>query len=81
MSLCPRQIKPRTFVKIRIVTYAYLIRYDNFSNYHYYFSLEIVSVTDFPEELRVQVDVAITIWMDRQSAGNLVQKCLNMEDK
>ena len=46
-----------------------------------YFSLEIVSVTEFPEEHRVQVNVAINIWMDRESAGDLVQKCLNMQDK
>ena len=78
MSLCPRQIKLQIFVKIRSVTYAYLIRYDNFSNY---FSLEIVSVKEFQEERRLQVNVAITIWMDRASAGDLVQKCLNMQDK
>ena len=54
------------------------MRYDNFSNY---FSLEIVGVTEFPEEHRMQVNVAINIWMDRESAGDLVQKCLNMKDK
>ena len=57
---------------------AYLIRYDDLSNY---FSLEIVSVAEFPEEHRMQVSVTINIWMDRESAGELVQKCLNMQDK
>ena len=52
--------------------------YDNLSNY---FSLEMVSFTEFPEERRVHVNVAINIFMDRDSAGDLVQKCLNMQDK
>ena len=46
-----------------------------------YFSLKIVSVTEFPEEHSLQVNVAITIWMDRATAGDLVQKYLNMQDK
>ena len=61
-----------------VKTKYYPFLYWKLSNY---FSLEIVSVTEFPEEHRVQVNVAINIWMDRQSSGDLLQKCLNMQDK